>query len=76
MKKFPFKRDDFELIFALGGDDIIAQKEEFKNLASGVLDYYIALMGGIPYPSPNNKFKKSIVIINSSTLTDGEQNWE
>ncbi|MGB5458765.1 MAG: hypothetical protein WBM85_02310 [Eudoraea sp.] len=72
-EEISFKRDDFELIFALGGDDIIAQKEEFKNLASGVLDYYIALMGGIPNPSPNNKFKKSIVIINSSTLTDGEQ---
>ena len=72
-EEISFKRDDFELVFALGGEEIIAQKEEFKNLAEGVLDYYIALMGGIPNPSPDNKFNKSIVIINSSTLTDGEQ---
>lgn len=66
-------RDDFELVFALGGEDIIAQKDDFKSMAQGVLDYYIELMGGVPNPSPNNKFKKSIVIINSSTMTDGEQ---
>ncbi len=72
-EELSLKRDDFELVFALGGDEIIAQKEEFKNLAEGVLDYYIELMGSVPNPSPDNKFKKSIVIINSSTLTDGEQ---
>lgn len=72
-EEISFKRDDFELIFALGGAEIIAQKEEFRNLAEGVLDYYIALMGGIPNPSSNNKFNKSIVIINSYSLTDGEQ---
>jgi predicted metalloprotease with PDZ domain len=71
-EEISFKRDDFELIFALGGAEIIAQKEEFKNLAEGVLDYYIELMGGIPNPPRDNKFKKSIVIINTSTLTDGE----
>jgi len=71
-EEFSIKRDDFELVFALGGDEVIAQKEKFKNLAEGVMDYYIALMGGIPNPPRDNKFKKSIVIINTSTLTDGE----
>ena len=71
-EEFSIKRDDFELVFALGGDEVIAQKEKFKNLAEGVMDYYIELMGGIPNPPRDNKFKKSIVIINTSTLTDGE----
>lgn len=71
-EEISFKREDFELVFALGGDEIIAQKEEFKKLAEGVLDYYIDLMGGIPNPPPNNKFKKAVVIINSSAATDGE----
>lgn len=66
------KRNDFELIFALGGDEIVSQKAEFKNLAEGVLDYYIDLMGGVPNPAPDNKFKKAVVIVNSSDATDGE----
>jgi predicted metalloprotease with PDZ domain len=65
-------RDDFELVFALGGDDIIAQKDDFEGLAAGVLDYYIELMGGIPNPPPSNKFNKAVVIINSHATTDGE----
>jgi predicted metalloprotease with PDZ domain len=72
-EEISIKRNEFELVFALGGDDIIAQQEDFKNLAEGVLDYYIALMGGVPNPSPDNKFTKSIVIINSYSQTDGEQ---
>jgi len=72
-ENFSLKRGDFELVFSLGGDEVIAQKEDFKKLAGGVMDYYIELMGGIPNPSPDNKFKKSIVIINSNTvLTDGD----
>lgn len=66
------KRDDFQLIFALGGDDIIEQKESFSKMATGVLDYYIDLMEGVPNPSPDNKFSKSLVVINSSSKTDGE----
>lgn len=66
------KRKGFELVFALGGNEVIAAKEEFKKLGEGVLDYYIDLMGGVPNPSPDNKFKKAVVIINSSDATDGE----
>lgn len=71
-EEFSLRRGDFELVFSLGGDEVIAQKEKFKNLAEGVMDYYIELMGGIPNPPRDNKFKKAIVIINTSTLTDGE----
>ena len=67
-KEISFKREDFELVFALGGEEIIAQADEFNDLAEGVLDYYIDLMGGIPNPSPSNKFKKSVVIINSASF--------
>ncbi len=66
------RRNGFELVFALGGDEIVSQKAEFKNLAEGVLDYYINLMGGVPNPAPDNKLVKSVVIINSSNATDGE----
>jgi predicted metalloprotease with PDZ domain len=66
------KRKNFELVFALGGDEVIAEKEEFKNLAEGVLDYYIDLMGGVPNPAPDNKFKKAVVIINTADATDEE----
>lgn len=65
-------RDGFELVFALGGKEIIEQSESFTDMAEGILDYYIALMGGIPNPSPSNQFKRVLVVINSSSKTDGE----
>lgn len=67
-----FRRDGFELLFALGGDKIISKKKEYENLASGVLDYYIELMGGVPNPSPENPFNRALVIINPSEQADGE----
>lgn len=66
------RRSDFELVFALGGDRIIAEKAAFKQLAEGVFDYYIELMGGIPKLSGDRVFNKSVVVINSSDHTDGE----
>lgn len=72
-REVSIKRKDFELVFALGTKDIIAQENEYKNLAEGVLDYYIELMGGIPNPSPDNPFYKSVVVISSTDgKTDGE----
>ncbi len=66
------KRDDFELIFAFGGEEIVKQKKAFSEMAEGVLDYYIDLMGGVPNPAPDNKFSKVLVVMNSSSQTDGE----
>ena len=71
-EELSYKRDDFELIFALGGEEVLSEKQDYQKLAEGVLDYYIELMGGIPNPPPNNPLKKSIVIINSGKTTDGE----
>ena len=71
-EEFIIKRDDFELVFAFGGEEIVAQKKAFMDMAEGVLDYYIDLMGGVPNPSPDNEFKKAIVIMNSYSGTDGE----
>ena len=72
-KELSIKRDNFELLFALGSNEIIADEADFRNLAEGVLDYYIELMGGIPEPAPDNPFKKAVVVISSSTsTTDGE----
>lgn len=71
-KEVVLKRDDFELIFALGSKDIITQERELSNLAQGVLGYYIKLMGGAPNPSPDDPFSKSVVVISSSSETDGE----
>ena len=51
---------------------MIARENEFRDLANGVLDYYIDLMGGIPNTSPENNFSKVVVVINSSDTTDGE----
>jgi predicted metalloprotease with PDZ domain len=67
-----FKREKFELILALGDNEMIARENEFRDLANGVLDYYIDLMGGIPNTSPENNFSKVVVVINSSDTTDGE----
>lgn len=66
------KREGFELVFALGGTQIIEQKEDFKRLAQGVFDYYIDLMGGLPNPAPGSEFNKSVVIVNPGKTTDGE----
>ncbi len=71
-EEITIKRKDFELVFALGGPGIIAHKEDFRKLAEGVFDYYINLMGGIPNPSSENKFNKTVVIVNPANVTDGE----
>lgn len=72
-KEFSLQKDGFELIFALGSNDILAQEETFATLAKGVFEYYTELMGGIPNPSPESPFYKSVVVISSSEdKTDGE----
>ena len=71
-EEYRIKRENFELIFAFGGKGIIAEKDEFTEMAEGIMDYYINLMGGVPNPSPEDAFDKSIVVLNSSSNTDGE----
>ncbi|MGI9547181.1 MAG: hypothetical protein ACR2MM_08095, partial [Flavobacteriaceae bacterium] len=71
-EEISFRREEFELVFALGGEEVLSEKESYKEMASGVLDYYIQLMGGIPNPPPDDPLTKAVVIINSGTVTDGE----
>ena len=71
-EQFIFKRDGFELLLALGGEEIIAKDEGYVNLASGVLDYYIELKGGVPSRSPENPFHMALVIINPYEQPDGD----
>jgi predicted metalloprotease with PDZ domain len=71
-KEVAIQRGDFELLLAIGGDDLIAQQDEFIDLAEGVFAYYSELMGGGPKLSDEMTSKKSVVIINSSSTTDGE----
>ncbi|MEM7381324.1 MAG: hypothetical protein AAF361_09030 [Bacteroidota bacterium] len=71
-RELSFKRDDFELVFALGGNEVLKEETLYKDLANGVLDYYIEIMGGLPNLPPNNPLDKAVVIINSADRTDGE----
>lgn len=71
-EELSFKREGFELLFALGGNSVRANKKEYQHMASGVLDYYIDLMGGLPNPPPDNVLDRSVVIINEADQTDGE----
>jgi predicted metalloprotease with PDZ domain len=65
-------RDGFTLKFILGGDKVKGEKSRYIQVATGVMDYYIDLMGGIPKPAPGMELKQSLVIINQSENVDGE----
>ncbi|GAB4511363.1 MAG: PDZ domain-containing protein [Allomuricauda sp.] len=71
-EEMTFEREGFELVFALGGDEVISNRDSYGRLAEGVLDYYVKLFEGLPKPPANRNFKKSVVIINDADFTDGE----
>jgi len=62
----------FELLLALGGEDVTAQEQVFVDMASGVLDYYVSLMGDVPRLQSQGSAGKPVVIINQAEMTDGE----
>jgi predicted metalloprotease with PDZ domain len=67
------QRDGFALNFVLGGDRVRGEASRFVNVASGVMDYYIRLMGGIPKGGgPGKELNRSLVIISQSGHVDGE----
>lgn len=65
-------RNDFEVLFALGSDDIVLEEKKYRSLADGVMNYYTQLMGGIPEARSEMYFNKIVVVISSSKSTDGE----
>jgi predicted metalloprotease with PDZ domain len=71
-EELTFERNGFELVFALGSDFVIDKKEEYKEMAEGVLDFYIELMGGVPGKGAGAQLKRILVVLNSSAETDGE----
>jgi len=71
-KQISIKQDQFELLLALGGEEILAQEEVFVDMAQGVLAYYTDLMGGIPNLQTQGETIKSMVVINPDEKTDGE----
>jgi len=71
-KEFVIARDGFELVFAIGSEELFAQQVRYRSLANGVMDYYIKLMGGVPRPPPSNPFSRSVVIVSPGEQTDGE----
>ena len=64
--------DGFTLKFVLGGEKVEREASRFVNVASGVMDYYINLMGGIPKAGSGKELKYSLVIISQSERVDGE----
>lgn len=71
-ERFTLERNGFELLFALGGEELISKRDDYEALARGVLDYYIELMGGVPNPDPENPFHRALVILNPAPQPDGE----
>ena len=71
-KEFSVKQGQFELLLALGGEDLSAQEKTFTDMAKGILQYYTDLMGGVPQLQSQGATIKSVVIINPATETDGE----
>lgn len=71
-KEIKIKRKDFELIFALGTKETMEQEEEYKEIANGVLNYYVNLMGGNPNPPNLKGTLRSVVVVNAWDATDGE----
>ena len=66
------ERDGFTLEFVLGGAAIEKDHIRYQKMAGDVMDYYIALMGGVPRTDPSPGTRKSMVIISESEQLDGE----
>ena len=71
-KEVPIKHGQFEFLLALGGEAILAQEDVFVDMTSGVLDYYVELMGDVPRLHSHDAAVRPVVIINQAEMTDGE----
>lgn len=64
-------QDNLKLQFVLGGNGIIRQQEQIKNLAQETMSYYIELMGGLPVTRSKDD-NTIMVAINQADQVDGE----
>jgi predicted metalloprotease with PDZ domain len=71
-KEVSVQEGPFELLLALGGEDILSQEDVFAAMARGVLDYYVDLMGDVPRLQSRDATGTPVVIINQAEQTDGE----
>jgi predicted metalloprotease with PDZ domain len=71
-KEVSVQQGPFELLLALGGDEVMAQEDEFVSMAGGVLNYYVDLMGDVPRLRSQDAAGTPVVIINQANVTDGE----
>jgi predicted metalloprotease with PDZ domain len=71
-KEVPVRNGPFEFLLALGGEEVLAKEDVFVDMAGGVLDYYVSLMGDVPRLESRNSAGKPVVIINQAEMTDGE----
>jgi predicted metalloprotease with PDZ domain len=71
-KEVSVQEGPFELLLALGGEDVMALEDEFVDMAGGVLDYYVDLMGDVPRLRSRGAASTPVVLINQADMTDGE----
>lgn len=71
-KEVSVQHGPFELLLALGGEEVLAQEDDFASMAGGVLDYYVDLMGDVPRLQAHDAAGTPVVIINQAEMTDGE----
>jgi predicted metalloprotease with PDZ domain len=71
-KEVTVRQGPFEFLLAFGGKDILALEDVFVDMAEGVLDYYVDLMGDVPRLQGQSSSGKPVVIINQAETTDGE----
>ena len=71
-QEFLLKREQFEVLFVLGGNGVADQKDQFFKHAESVLNYYVRMMGGLPVPAKGKKLEKIMVMINADSISDGE----
>jgi len=71
-REVSIRQGPFEVLLALGGDNVLAQEDVFVDMTTGVLDYYVALMGDVPRLQSHDAALKPVVIINQGEMTDGE----
>lgn len=70
-KRLIVSQDNLKLQFVLGGNGIIQQQEQIKNLAQETMSYYIDLMGGVPLTGSKDN-NTIMVVINQADQVDGE----
>lgn len=71
-EEFEITRENFTLVFALGGDGIARDKPRYSKLATESLNYYSKLLNGSPNPASEKNHSRMLVLVNRGENVDGE----